>query len=333
MAPRGNNNNKTAMAVGVAVTALAGVLAAGFMLFDEQRQQHQHGPLIMEEVDFKEKEIEERYQPNDNSEKVFVLMQMGFPRDQILGVLEMFDNNLDQAIEWFLSKQQANEIGTTTLVENMESQEEREVFESHANENKAQELLDLNDAINDLKITESMFGNSNSDILIGQPLEEVSGTFSNSVYLNPNTPQDTKTFESELLGLTEDVNHDFSSAKGDSNEHVNISTKEEVLVNENESTETWIQKERREIQARLAYLAQLEMAETLLKSEPKAVEPEIQQIGNVMQPNESRASIPDLDNEFGSAHDGFGSAQDLESIAPEIIAGEDWDVISEANSQ
>ena len=298
MAPR-RQNNGTGLALGIAATALAGALAAGFLIFNEndkhEQQQRQREPLVMEEIwqsDIKEfedeKEAKERGEiEQDNGDKVLVLLQMGFPKNEVVDVLKMMDYDLDRTIEWFLSR--GNNDGAEIEIDTRYNNQE--VYYGNG-ESSFQDDLNFRPEYKE-------------DIELGQPLEEVGSSFSGSANLDPKEINQSNPAEVK----------------------VNNEVKPEMNA-EPSKEESWIQKERREIQARLEYLELLEKSESEnpkdeislidLKPEPVIIKTPIEK-----ESEDVYSSIPDLDENHVSSNT---------SLVKEN-GSDEWDVISEHDSQ
>ena len=247
MAPR-NNNNNTAVAIGVAVTALAGAIAAGFLLFDDEQRESRQGnrqryqqqqrpqpePLLMEEVNIEQEEKsiakEKPRNTEDDSDMVLNLLQMGFAHDKICLALKKFNYDVDKALEWLISQEEKVEVETASNPEYEPLKSDNE----GDNEPVLHELTDnfpsntlVSPEMEPTESIEPLIPQPSPDLTIGAPLTEVSVVFSDSVYLNPNTPAYNSSAPGEIQRECED----------------------------------WIKKERLEIQKRLEYLDHLEQLE------------------------------------------------------------------------
>ena len=90
--------------VGLAVMTLAAIIAAGFILFDND-------PLRYEFYDIKNKPFENNEQKSKgkkdsdiSSENILSLLQMGFDLEKITIGLKKFQNNAENTVEWLLNE-------------------------------------------------------------------------------------------------------------------------------------------------------------------------------------------------------------------------------------
>ena len=247
MAPR-NNNNNTAVAIGVAVTALAGAIAAGFLLFDEEQRESRQGnrqryqqqqrpqpePLLMEQVNIEQEEQsigkENPRNAEDDSDMVLNLMQMGFAHDKICLALQKFNYDVNKALEWLISQEENLEEETPSNPDyeplKSDNEGEHEPVLHELTDNYPANTL-VSPEMEPTESIEPLIPQPSPDLMIGAPLIEVSVVFSDSVYLNPNTPAYNSSAPGEIQRECED----------------------------------WIKKERLEIQKRLEYLDHLEQLE------------------------------------------------------------------------
>ena len=90
--------------VGLAVMTLAAIIAAGFILFDNDPLRYEFYDIKHKPFEHNEQKSKGRKESEISSENLLSLLQMGFDLEKITIGLKKFQNNAEKTVEWLLNE-------------------------------------------------------------------------------------------------------------------------------------------------------------------------------------------------------------------------------------